>query len=131
MLFFILHCTRPCDTKSPTFRDSTEKYSGRSAVWSAHLPWEQGAGGSNPPVPTSARKGFWLIADPFFNFLVAGDGGKVFLETDCHETYAATELLIVSYSKSVSMKLSQVGLTRIFHESPAATMDMYLLLSEL
>ena len=27
--------------------------SGRSAVWSAHLPWEQGVGGSNPPVPTS------------------------------------------------------------------------------
>ena len=27
--------------------------SGRSAAWSAHLPWEQGVGGSNPPVPTS------------------------------------------------------------------------------
>ena len=25
LLFFVLHCTRPCDTKSPTFRDSTEK----------------------------------------------------------------------------------------------------------
>jgi len=82
-----------------------------------HLPWEQGAGGSNPPVPTSIRKGIWLIADPFFSFLVAGVGGKVFLETNCHETYAVTELLIVAYSKSVSMKLSQVGLTRIFHES--------------
>ena len=42
---FFLHWTRPCDTTSPS--------SGRSAVWSAHLPWEQGAGGSNPPVPTS------------------------------------------------------------------------------
>jgi hypothetical protein len=49
--------------------------------------------------------------------LVAGVGGKVFLETNCHQTYAVTELLIVAYSKSVSMKLSQVGLTRIFHES--------------
>ena len=25
--------------------------SGRSAVWLAHLPWEQGAGGSNPLAP--------------------------------------------------------------------------------
>ena len=43
----------PCDTTSPSFRHTAQLSSGRSAVWSAHLPWEQGAGGSNPPVPTS------------------------------------------------------------------------------
>jgi hypothetical protein len=26
---------------------------GRSAAWVAHLPWEQGVGGSNPLAPTS------------------------------------------------------------------------------
>jgi hypothetical protein len=29
--------------------------SGRSAAWLAHLPWEQGVGGSNPLAPTSMR----------------------------------------------------------------------------
>ncbi len=27
--------------------------SGRSAAWLAHLPWEQGVGGSNPLAPTN------------------------------------------------------------------------------
>jgi hypothetical protein len=30
-----------------------KRHSGRSAAWLARLLWEQEAGGSNPPVPTS------------------------------------------------------------------------------
>ena len=33
-------------------------YSGRSAVWLAHLPWAQGVGGSNPLAPTINRNRF-------------------------------------------------------------------------
>ena len=29
---------------------------GRSADWLAHLPWEQGVGGSNPLAPTTNEK---------------------------------------------------------------------------
>jgi hypothetical protein len=32
---------------------ATLKTAGRSADWLAHLPWEQGVGGSNPLAPTN------------------------------------------------------------------------------
>ncbi len=35
-------------------------YSGRSAAWLAHLPWEQGVGGSNPLAPTKKVNSYRL-----------------------------------------------------------------------
>ena len=53
--------------RSKRFMKYSDYKSGRSAVWSAHLPWEQGAGGSNPPVPTSKYERAGLaITLPFF-----------------------------------------------------------------
>jgi hypothetical protein len=48
--------------RSRRFMEYPDYNSGRSAVWIAHLPWEQGVGGSNPPVPTRiyARAGLGL-----------------------------------------------------------------------
>jgi hypothetical protein len=51
-------CVTNCP--SPLIFRGRRHTSGRSAAWQAHLPWEQGVGGSNPPAPTNNLK--WLQA---------------------------------------------------------------------
>jgi hypothetical protein len=42
-----------CYSKPRVLLMQTLKTAGRSADWLAHLPWEQGVGGSNPLAPTN------------------------------------------------------------------------------